>query len=910
VPILLELLGVGRVKTLTAEWYQRDAQDRVLLADPVRLGCATFDKDFRKALRIAWEYARERFSQGSLVRWWLELAVDRESSRLGGDSIGLPLAAALEGLSKKMSFDRVGLTGAVDSRGNVHQVGGIPAKARAAYREGIRSLVLSRNDFGQFKDTLERAEDLKGLQVFLSETVSQALEEHLVRRVNDFLDFLDRLARAVLVENLQYLPSHLAGAKARTLHDFCLPPRVLDEKELEDANRSRHRDLRSNGRPAPYLYSSEELLKSEVVRRFRLASFDTLYPGSARKHCILRGEPGEGKTVTLALRVARGCLQLAEAIRQSQVSLASDDCLVPLFLALSTAAARSNPRLPDLLSLAMEETLRLAYGSEPPRLADWLRNKVRVRQFALHLDALDELPDHLHPDLGRQLEGLGDLPVLLTSRVTVADAHRRLVKPARFRLVPFGLEEVQEYVERYFAGHPQQAITARELERQLRRSSGPHLAMLPLVLALLCDRRATYPGEEFPATQTELLHLALHGMLERGDARRHSARRVQRDDAKEAVLAVVSWRFYARGPLPIRQATLVPLLAGELCRFKSDNPPQDLAPPVSGEALLNEFLQDGILVVLGPADYRFALRSFHEYCLAKWIAAEFPQLDPPADQSRGLRGWQNWFRRHPKPNPQDQFVKAIKDWQVWRGARKGWPDDDWDIPLSVTPYGDREWENVWPLVVGLLDRARSRWLLDHLFNEVPWKEEVRESNPDWVRLRQCIRESSERTREQMGEQATKLFENERNGLFARQGLAQFLGCVCGHDAEQALTKCLREESGSMSTSLRQTCAVALANYPSEWAHRVLAEQLANRRNPVSLRVTCAKTLAIRADSDALAALFSTARGCDDRDQVRLACVEALGQFHALAREALTELQDDAALSAEVRAAARSKLGVT
>jgi hypothetical protein len=86
-----------------------------------------------------------------------------------------------------------------------------------------------------------------------------------------------------------------------------------------------------------------------------------------------------------------------------------------------------------------------------------------------------------------------------------------------------------------------------------------------------------------------------------------------RNRAKETVLQAAAWHFYAEQPLPLETNSLLRILDQEQHRIGTD-------PPEDADALLSEYVADGVLVARNESSYRFVLRSFHEYCIAGHLA--------------------------------------------------------------------------------------------------------------------------------------------------------------------------------------------------------------------------------------------------------------------------------------------------
>jgi ATP-dependent Lon protease len=99
-----------------------------------------------------------------------------------GPSAGIALAAALASLLSKVPIDnRVAMTGEVTLRGNVLPVGGVKEKALAAYRFGLKTIILPRENE---KDLSEIPEDIsKEITFVLVESMDEVLEKAFVRPI-------------------------------------------------------------------------------------------------------------------------------------------------------------------------------------------------------------------------------------------------------------------------------------------------------------------------------------------------------------------------------------------------------------------------------------------------------------------------------------------------------------------------------------------------------------------------------------------------------------------------------------------------------------------------------------------------------------------------------------------------------
>jgi hypothetical protein len=419
------------------------------------------------------------------------------------------------------------------------------------------------------------------------------------------LAFLDNLARNGLADDLHFLPQWIAPRDVEKTLGFCLPPQVVDEKEWQRARRQQigNRTAATSGFDLEYvLPTSEEMLRGTAEGRISTRPFHLVFAEHGICHYLLRGEPGEGKTTALWLEVAHHCRQLGTDLQEGRCDADGPGCRVPLVLPLSKVIRPGGfPDSLDLIGMARRETLRLAFdNSVPEEVSTWLNEKIEREQFLIFLDALDELDERYDEALRNSLARLEGVPVLLTSRLTVADAQKKLVQPRCYRLVCFGQRQIREYIRRYFSGAPEGEQQVQEIWHRLRQTPGPReMVQLPLLAAILCDEHAISPTEPLPTSRTELLCLALHRLMERGDQRRLKKRNRPRNLIKEKILYEVAWNYYFDGPEPILEDPLLELLQRQLPLFESSVP--DDAAPKDAKDLLDEYLLDGVLACIGSA---------------------------------------------------------------------------------------------------------------------------------------------------------------------------------------------------------------------------------------------------------------------------------------------------------------------
>lgn len=665
-------------------------------------------------------------------------------------------------------------------------------------------------------------------------------------------DFLERLARAGLATQVRFRPDHWPIDR---LFDFLMPARIVDEAEYESALARAWRE----GRDPPGSMLDRDYLAESVLRgeaRVSVHELDAVW--SRKGHVVLRGEPGEGKTTALWRLVSRQCRQIATLIRAG--TNRPDDPRVRVPLALPLNEVGSVDGSSSLVERAAQYCIALVYGLNPPTsVVQWVAEKVKRGEFELYLDALDELADldaAAPADRGsksRQEWLLGELvmlantPVVLSSRLT-AEPRDLLTLPTRYRMVPLESGQVREYVDRYFDPRftPDGVAVAEALHHRFSLSPGPRqLVRIPLLLALLCDLRRRNPSVELPCTRTALLRLGLMGLLERGDARRRPGRtkRDERNIAKIQVLNEVAWQFHSKRPRPMGRLDLLGLLKTHRMLIEEDM-------PASANALLNEFLTDGILVPRGvdgrtlEERYWFILRSFHEFCLAGWIAHRAP------------------FHRD-----RAEFTRVIL------GGPQEWCRTDW--PPKFKPM--RSWfrQNIWSFVGGQLG-SRAGWLLAAIredYRAASVAAECQDTLPEWQALyRRLVRRMDnmrsvnvKRPKERWAEALVRMgargvatlidrLKNSATPENIRHVCAWALGRNGGPSVEAALTASL--DDPFTDAELRAQCASSLATLMGSDAAPALIARLADPSIPDVVRATCAETLGGLGGEDVVSALLS------------------------------------------------------
>jgi len=475
------------------------------------------------------------------------------------------------------------------------------------------------------------------------EDESRILEEHPW-----LLKFLESFSSGGLRANTTLLPR---GLKDVGIADFCVPARVVTESEWQSLPAD-SRQPEATDDPAAQL---------AISRRVAGVLLNT-WLARERGHTVLFGEPGEGKTTALWLFVASECARWRSAVSSGEPL--PPGLRLPLVLPLRSI---QEVETKGLLGLAIQSTLQFAETSslERSRVSAWIEVQARLERVMLILDGFDELNPALYPWLRREISRAKGHGVLLTTRYH-ADPYQVLQGFQTLRMVPLRWWIIDEYIHRYFETAGGREGCANELRSELRATpSLRHLAQSPLLLAALCAAKDTDAREVGARSRADVLGRALRVLLARGDKRRgHLQPRTVRDEAKVQVLSRVAWRYFALGPLPMPAVPLALLLDAERTSIAN-------ATPETGEDLLRELVEDGILVRQGEGPYSFLLRRFHEYCLSLHIAK----------QSKAL------------PGPESKALFLSRS-EAWNRAGE-WPD--------FRPMNHPAWREVLPLAAGVME---------------------------------------------------------------------------------------------------------------------------------------------------------------------------------------------------------------
>ena len=462
------------------------------------------------------------------------------------------------------------------------------------------------------------------------------------------------------------LAEYLWQVKARTGERPSLAPERLDVEGLHQRVRIRTRMLRAGRQPGEqpadraYLPKGAHEADDVATIEWWTAVRDR------HPRLVVLGEPGYGKTWLLRHEARRlgvaGIARLDGGEQPEQVH-------VPVWLRLDELAAilpvdATREHLPEALVRALRSHHRLS-----PSLAQWLEQRIAAGACVLLLDAWDEVADR-HRALTGALSGWarahGDGRVILTSRLAgYTGSPVDAPGTAQVELVPFSPEDVERFVDAWFASQPGTASRLRAWLRRNPAASG--MSRVPLLLTLLCAL-ASDPGEKLPARRTELYERILRFL-----AREH--RPLERRpgdlevDATLEVLGFMAVAFANRDGAWVDRMPADGLVAA--IRAAGD-PYRELRSAGRGayDILAALSKEDGVLVPASDptggrsVPYLFLHRTFHEYLAARHLSRQPPEGWMPVIEAH------RWFEPEwdeviamlagllPDPNP---LLRAFAD---------------------------------------------------------------------------------------------------------------------------------------------------------------------------------------------------------------------------------------------------------
>jgi HEAT repeat protein len=336
------------------------------------------------------------------------------------------------------------------------------------------------------------------------------------------------------------------------------------------------------------------------------------------KRCVIVGAPGTGKTTLLKYLALQAIAQQLRGLPD-----------LPIHIELS-AFARSGHR--DLLAYAAA-VWEERYGFPQVQALDDMQKQLQNGDALLLLDGFDEMgaettqepAENASHQISKAITDLAtryrQAPIVVTARK--ADSHQRthLVGFAELEVLDVRPEESNQFVERWFASHPNPSRRGNAPEFLAKLEHTPHLQTLaanPLWLSLMLivdeDRRA------LPERRAALYDQYVETQLTQWDASR-TLRRMHafKPEHHHQLLETVAWHFHQQGQGFLPERDLLEVIAVYL-------PTIGLLPEQNGQVLEEIAAENGLLKEQVRGWYGFVHLTFQEY-FAAHCAARHQELD-------------------------------------------------------------------------------------------------------------------------------------------------------------------------------------------------------------------------------------------------------------------------------------------
>jgi len=351
------------------------------------------------------------------------------------------------------------------------------------------------------------------------------------------------------------------------------------------------------------------------------------------KRCVVVGDPGAGKSTLLkylALRSVDGALP--------------DLPDLPIHVELQAFAASSQRDPLDFIADQWENR----YGFPRAEARAHLHTVLTTGQALLLLDALDETVtgtsrEEAEESYQRVSQVIIDLatryslaPIVVTVRKAGYHQRARLPGFTEVEVLDFRREEITQFIERWFAVHPDQQRrgSAPDLLARLERNPRIYaLAASPLLLSLIV---LVYENQrDLPERRAELYRQCVETLLNRWDTSRNIRRwREFKSDQKRLLLEEVAWHFHVRGQRYFPESELLQCVATFL-------PAIGLNAEQNREVLAEIAAENGLLKEQAHGWYGFLHLTLQEYFVAQY-AADHQQFEILLEKRNDPR-WEEVF---------------------------------------------------------------------------------------------------------------------------------------------------------------------------------------------------------------------------------------------------------------------------
>jgi NACHT domain len=336
------------------------------------------------------------------------------------------------------------------------------------------------------------------------------------------------------------------------------------------------------------------------------------------KHCVVVGDPGAGKTTLLKYLAL-------QVIDQQLVDLPD----LPIHVELNAFASSGYRDLLEFASVVWEER----YSFLKTEARDYMQRQLQEGKAVLLLDALDETVTGANKDQAeesyRQVsKAITDVatrysqaPIIVTARKAGYHQRSRLAGFTELEVLDFRPDEIKQFVERWFAHHPDlhKRGNAAELNAKLERNPRVQaLAANPLLLSLIV---IVYEDQlDLPERRAELYRRCLDTLLSKWDASRNIRRlRAFKVEHKQQLLEEIAWHFHRHRQRYFSEHELLDVIAAFL-------PAVGLLPEQNAEVLNEIITENGLLKEQAHGWYGFLHLTLQEYCAAQY-AVDHQELD-------------------------------------------------------------------------------------------------------------------------------------------------------------------------------------------------------------------------------------------------------------------------------------------
>jgi HEAT repeat protein len=360
------------------------------------------------------------------------------------------------------------------------------------------------------------------------------------------------------------------------------------------------------------------LLRADQRQLERWASYPLTPDQALRlyKRCVVVGAPGTGKTTLLKYLTL-------QAIDQQLKGLPD----LPIHVDLPAFACSGHRDLLVYASAVWQER----YGFPQAEALDYIRQKLQDGDALLLLDGFGETgagstKESTENASFQTSKAITDIaarfqhaPILVTARKSSFHLHTRLDGFAVLEVQDVRPQESKQFVERWFASHPDPSKRSNAPEFLAKLEHTPRMQAVsanPLLLSLMLivyqDRR------DLPGRRAALFDKYVESQLAPWDASRTILQAFKPEHYRQ-LLEAVAWHFHRHGQCSFPERELLEVIAAYL-------PAVGLSPAQNGRVLEEIAADNGLLQEQARGWYSFVHLTFQEYFAAHY-AAHHQELD-------------------------------------------------------------------------------------------------------------------------------------------------------------------------------------------------------------------------------------------------------------------------------------------